>query len=1062
MRFNRYSCIVAIVIVMVFLALSAGSAHTAEIPRQISSWGIYTADSGGEGVAIKGVITASPAAEAGLRAGDVLLSIDGLAVRSAREFSSVKNSFPLYTPLKLAVRRSGTLIEIQIMLKGLMALTVKELNQQFVIPGVPDMGGTVALSAIDALDQINVLDQVVIDPQTGRIEIIGHYDKNYDTGPIPYLDLLKTALVYPEPSLNLHPTAETKKEIMVRLGLREISYTFEDMVELVRTHPGLERDRQMMIRELAKSYRLTPEEYVAWYNYVKLEQNKEPFPPPAIRDIQVKVFASLGYSEVAKALQLSFYNTQEELVKALQVLGRGDEAKSILSRGGGEAIRDALLAATYLEIFRQSKTVKPEIVAALGDSYNSGNVTLQSVLQSVQDRLMPYNPRNGGPNVMNEAFNRITLSSPASLLLDKVQPPYSYIEALDLDPRSQLARIMYEADYALKSLTVAPELFTGIPGSRTKTEYRIENNKISDIKEQYDQVWLQPGSVSMAVSPGGRVLTFSSAEILCSAKPINEYFGISDKQADRDYDDWFAERLTKNYEAYARIVPVFHKLREAAKVIALARWALEEKFTIDLSAISPEKWNPPVRVPAFWTLDQAYFKLPNGSYNRLYFRGIEGGVSFKAKGKNWFKIAPAAAQSETRVADQLSISAALGQKAVQAAQGGDLEQARHLAELSAQAMTGGLSRNQLAAMNIAVPEASPTLFSPVNVRLQKELIKKTRQQIVAMGQNPSDRAAAASDLARINSLYVQVLDKPAAASDYLLQLQTGRIPSPTSVQTKSSKPSTDTICGESSLGDTMQAADRKDYLSKKLSEARDRLKYINEALKKLIAINAAQRAEIDKQTAEITEQYNEAKDRAWDVVFDLLTSVSLDAFGAEQVKRVKGMEDAIKGKISLKTTPMDSAALLRLEEEIKLLQSTKFRLEDTYVSTQQLVDTFKGTKYGKDIDDWRRKNQDAYDRAKSGLALVGNIALDHPTMERWLGKKAFFYGEKLWHVAAMGKMAYYAWGFYLDILTQQAIWEPMTIKMQNELKYNVQAMEHLQQSAKQTSQEIGCMKTLLK
>lgn len=420
--------------------------------------------------------------------------------------------------------------------------------------------------------------------------------------------------------------------------------------------------------------------------------------------------------------------------------------------------------------------------------------------------------------------------------------------------------------------------------------------------------------------------------------------------------------------------------------------------------------------------------------------------------------------SETKVADQLTLSAGLGQKAVQAAQAGNLEAARYLAEQSAQAMNGSLSKADIAKINIPVSQGPAMSVAPSHVQLQKELLKATHIQIKKLTQssNSGQRVAA---LEQLNSIYDSVRANPVSASNYLLKLQAGQLninSAPLPQMTATAEPSTDTICGESSLGDTMQAADRKDYLSKKLSEARARLKYINEALKKLIAINAAQRAEIDKQTAEITEQYNEAKDRAWDVVFDLLTSVSLDAFGAEQVKRVKGMEDAIKGKISLKTTPMDSAALLRLEEEIKLLQSTKFRLEDTYVSTQQLVDTFKGTKYGKDIDDWRRKNQDAYDRAKSGLALVGNIALDHPTMERWLGKKAFFYGEKLWHVAAMGKMAYYAWGFYLDILTQQAIWEPMTIKMQNELKYNVQAMEHLQQSAKQTSQEIGCMKTLLK
>ena len=263
------------------------------------------------------------------------------------------------------------------------------------------------------------------------------------------------------------------------------------------------------------------------------------------------------------------------------------------------------------------------------------------------------------------------------------------------------------------------------------------------------------------------------------------------------------------------------------------------------------------------------------------------------------------------------------------------------------------------------------------------------------------------------------------------------------------------------MGETTLSAEREEYLTKRLSEARDRLRYINEALRKLIAINAAQRAEIDKLTAEITEQYNKAQDRAWDVVFDLTTSVSLDAFGAEQVKRVKGIEDAIKGKIALKTTPLDAAGLQKVEEEIKLLQSTKFRMEEAYASTEKLIALFKGANYGKDIDKWQRENQGAYERAKTSVSLLGNLALDHPALEKWLSKKAFFYGERLWQVAAMGRMAYYAWGFYADILAQRAIWEPMTNKLQNELQYNMQGMEYLRQRAEQTSQEIRCLEKLL-
>jgi hypothetical protein len=569
----------------------------------------------------------------------------------------------------------------------------------------------------------------------------------------------------------------------------------------------------------------------------------------------------------------------------------------------------------------------------------------------------------------------------------------------------------------------------------------------------------------MTVSPQRRVVSFGLAQMKYDTRTYTGNEPVGDGAINHFYDEWCAGMMN-NFDEYARIMPAFHKVREAAKVIALANWLIAEKVRVDLSGISQEKWDVPDNVPGFWRVGFSYsLEKDNGASGNKEVNTIQiaysGGVTFKRS--NWTRMTPAPT-SETGVTDQLTLSAGLGQKAVQAAQAGNLEEARHLAELSAQAMTGSLSKTNLAKLNIVVPEAKPAPVSPANVQLQKEMIKKTHQQIVALGQNPSSRGTATTTLAQLNSLYDQVRDKPAAASDYLLALQTGKLPPPVMAQTTATtatRPPTDTVCGESSLGKMALSAEREEYLNKRLSEARDRLKYINEALRKLIAINSAQRAEIDKLTAEITEQYNKAQDRAWDVVFDLTTSVSLDAFGAEQVKRVKGIEDAIQGKIALKTTPLDAAGLQKVEEEIKLLQSTKFRLEGAYASTKNLIALFKGANYGKDIDKWQRENQGAYERAKTSVSLLGNLALDHPALEEWLGKKAFFYGESLWQVAAMGKMAYYAWGFYADILAQRAIWEPMTNKLQNELQYNMQGMEYLRQRAEQTSQEIRCLEKLL-
>lgn len=53
----------------------------------------------------------------------------------------------------------------------------------------------------------------------GRIAVLGHYDDHYNTGPIPCLDLLKTAMVHPKPQLNLMGMTVSPDRKMVSFGL---------------------------------------------------------------------------------------------------------------------------------------------------------------------------------------------------------------------------------------------------------------------------------------------------------------------------------------------------------------------------------------------------------------------------------------------------------------------------------------------------------------------------------------------------------------------------------------------------------------------------------------------------------------------------------------------------------------------------------------------------------------------------------------------------------------------------------------------------------------------------
>lgn len=1020
--------------------LSSGSA----LPGQKSYWGFTIEDTGGQGISLKAVKNDSPAGIAGLQAGDVLLSINGAAVNSVQAFRAVKNTFPFFTPLKLALKRGDTRIEREISLYGITPLKLKPARVDFSIPGIPTPP-----ASTPAEQAINVLDQVVLDPATGRIAVIGHYDQRFGTGPIPYLDLLKTALAYPKPKFDLTDDAD-----LSRLDPQIKNWSLGK--ELILSHPALEQDRQLLIKAWARSCGLLPEELVALFNYANFSR-REVTPPAHIRRVQEKILRNLGFARAAEAYRLVNQTVADAPLKAMQHLGRNAEAQAILNRAGGDAAtrRGLLTAAVYLAVLEQIHAPEGEIIN-LRQDLTQNRRTWQDVVVTAQGSLLPNRSASDSRDLVKMSLNTIMLSARGSrALFPQLWNQDTELKPTDLDRTSQLTRILYEADYSLKSLVVMPHLFRQIPGALSLQEYEIRKGigKQAGDTKVVTQHWLEPEQISMTVSPGRRLVSFGPARM----RYLTKATGATCAALGNDpYAEW-ASVLTEHYDEYAYLMPAFHKVREAAKILTLANWMIAEKVPVELGGVRQEKWDAPDRVPGFWRVGLSYVAKEDDESIESFQIAYTGGVTFK--GQNWTQITPAPPERETAVSTQLALSAGLGQLAAQTAQGGDLEGARHLAELSAQAMIGPLSPTDLSKLKVTVPAAQTVPVSAAGVQLQQALLQQTRQQIEVLGQNPA-AATAADALKELNRLYGEMRSKPAAASDYLVMLQTRQTSPPPVSAVAYAQPATESVCGERISGDWTLPAERKAYLLRRLGDTRDRLRYINEALRKLIAINATERDEIEKLTTEISARYEEAQNRAWDVVLDLLTGVSLDGFSAEQVRRLKAIEDAIAAKTALKATPQDAVALRAIDQEIMLLQSAKFRSEEAYAATAQLVDGLKMSKYGKDVGDWQRKEDQ--ERARDGLVLVASLAIDHPWLEKWLGKKAFFASDKLWQVTTMGRMTYYAAGFAYDILAQWAVWEPMTHRMQNDLKYNMQSIERLRLRAEETSKEIGCLETQLR
>lgn len=141
-----------------------------------------------------------------------------------------------------------------------------------------------------------------------------------------------------------------------------------------------------------------------------------------------------------------------------------------------------------------------------------------------------------------------------------------------------------------------------------------------------------------------------------------------------------------------------------------------------------------------------------------------GDASFKPTG-NRTEIGPA---SITTTTEQLILSNQLGQQAVQMALTGDLENARYLAELSAQALTGSVTRSRSANPSITLPETSLRPASPVDIQFQRTRLTETHKQIDSLNQNPPNLHAIVV-LDQINNTYsnfFQVQSKSPTTSDH--------------------------------------------------------------------------------------------------------------------------------------------------------------------------------------------------------------------------------------------------------------------------------------------------------
>ncbi|MDP8233567.1 MAG: hypothetical protein P9M06_02030, partial [Candidatus Saelkia tenebricola] len=160
------------------------------------------------------------------------------------------------------------------------------------------------------------------------------------------------------------------------------------------------------------------------------------------------------------------------------------------------------------------------------------------------------------------------------------------------------------------------------------------------------------------------------------------------------------------YDAYARLYPSLHIMREAEKIIAFTRWVKKNNIVVKIDEFKPAKDPVPDKVKGFVSI--VYVSKEKGDMDH-FFLDINGGVVFdQEEGEEWIEENSSEAATDD-VMHQLAASTVLAEQSAEAAIDGDFEGARDLAEKSAQAMTGSIDITQMSAMAdlpIPTPQAS--------------------------------------------------------------------------------------------------------------------------------------------------------------------------------------------------------------------------------------------------------------------------------------------------------------------------------------------------------------------
>ena len=584
------------------------------------------------------------------------------------------------------------------------------------------------------LTDINTLKYALIDHKTHVVTFIGNYDSAYETGPIPYADILKDVLNNAYPSFSLEPTAD-QKATFDRMNAAissdiakmnsEPNYCNEWANRLISTllnDPSVAVDNKRFMKHFGDAFGMSAEEFKELFygaqNMANVDQSQ--WISTASKMIRV-----VGLPKIADMLDVMSgkSGTGDMLYDISTSLGLTSEIDNLKSkRDSGEITQDQFGNEGYILCFSEilSELDYPQDkIKSMADGIRNGSKSRDVMADAFSTQLSEYITDRFGEKIING----LVFSPELMTRLYDFPLPQSELAFTNVPSDSVLGDILFRADYLLKTICSNPDLRDQVPGHMTdmefqqqecnKSNYYLPINAGADIGNR-----LIPADVSMKVSPSGDVIKFDHAQVKVIGW-IRNYIGDGwDSQSKNVLNSIvpkYGDYVTAHIDDYAEVYPELYRLQEVAKVVALVRWAKSNGYTLAVGETSDVKFDHPKTVNGFWS---AVFQANQNKFSLTVIG--EGGASFSSdEGEEWVKPNP----DVTITADvnkQLIASTVLAGEAANAAVDGDLESARALADKSVRAMTGEIDLSRLPSLE-GIPEPSdPASYANADMALINE------------------------------------------------------------------------------------------------------------------------------------------------------------------------------------------------------------------------------------------------------------------------------------------------------------------------------------------------------